>query len=126
MKIRETHGETLQLDAARDAGAAGSLCESLVHLRYIWFNSANREDERRGRCGPDGARWSPDTADHSEGTGHRVGTMHDGFEQHRLDVRRDEHKFANQPVVNDDNSVIAGWCVACSWEPALLRHHSDC
>ena len=31
------------------------------HLCYKWFNSANREDERRGRRGPDVARWSPPT-----------------------------------------------------------------
>ena len=34
----------------------GSLHESLVHSRDIWFNSANRERERRARRGPDGAR----------------------------------------------------------------------
>ena len=55
---------------------AGSLCESLVHSRYIWFNSANREDERRGRRGPDGARWSPPTTfgghGPSRGRGHHA------------------------------------------------------
>ena len=48
------------------------------------------------------------TADHSEGTDHRVGTMRDGFE-HQLDVAT-RRTLANQPVVNDDDSVIAGWC----------------
>ena len=84
---------------------SGSLCESLVHSRYIWFNSANREDERRGRRGPDGARWSPPTI--RRGTGHRVGTMRDGFE-HRLDVRRDEHLPTNLSSTTTTPSLLDG------------------
>ena len=68
----------------------GSLCESFAHSRYIWFNSANREDERRGRRGPDGARWSPPTIRRARAIAWAPCAM-DVTCEHRLDVRRDEH-----------------------------------
>ena len=87
---------------------SGSLCESLVHPRYIWFNSANREDERRGRRGPDGARWSPPTIWRARAIAWApCTTMGLTAASTRRATRR---TLANQPVVNDDNSVIAGWC----------------
>ena len=70
----------------------GSLCESFVHLllQIVEFRKYGRRASRTTR-----PRRSPVvTADHLEGTGHRVGTMHDGFE-HLLDVRRDEHLPTN-------------------------------
>ena len=67
--------------------------------RFPKFNNSIRVDVRTR------PRWSPvSTADHSEGSGHRLGTMRDGCER-QFDVRFDEH-FSSNHVNDVDDYVI--------------------
>ena len=67
------------------------------------FRDYAMERERRAGRGPDGARCAVSTANPSEGSGHRLGTMRDGYERY-FDVRLDEHLPSSQ-VNNDDDCV---------------------
>merc|ERR1712086_893254 len=95
----------------------GSLRESFAHSRYIWFKKTLIPQIGKTRVADDAAQTGPRrspviTADHSEGTGHRVGTMRDGFE-HRLDVRRDEHLPTNLSSTTTTPSSLDGASMPC-------------
>ena len=99
----------------------GSLREYMGHLCYKWFNSANREDERRGRRGPDGARWSPPTIRRARAI---------AWAPCAMDLSIDstcDATYTCQPTCRQRRQLRHRWMVrACPVYLPGPRHHSDC